>query len=791
MLGGKGNSLNQLKRQGIFVPEGYIISIDEFEKYLEYNQIECMYEYYISSNLELQERILNGCIPPHMKRKLEQTTQQMQSQGVKKFVIRSSAICEDGEIHSMAGMFESYINLDTYEAIDEAIKKVYASLFSDHVIDFMLKNEYNFELLKMAIVFQEYLPGQVSGVAFTADTVEMNEEVICISATEGECANFVGGEYASALYKINKRTQSVLCGLENHVLSPEALSQLVKVVMQIEKIKQDYQDIEWTLLNGKVCILQARSITTFKTKDFPVEYKSEIESESGWKLGEFQEPLLPFMQDIISIESDQVAKGAESTVFRLHTYVEHKIINGFSYVRTKVLEHAKEKRLAFEEYIKSFGECNKNVFDEVVLPELRKRLTQLEKYRDKALCKHEVAQYLNLAVDYLEYSWEHHWLATHGSFYVDTFYEELVSKFSQLDVENYYDLIYGESLLQKERKYLFEMAKLVKASPVLADMFKNCSSNYLLYGRLNKIKEELSEAKLLLTVIKNYLFEYGMCDAGMDAVIYPILYKAPERVIQSIREMLKLDFNVFENSILKTKQNKECLKKEIESQLTEQEVTWFREKLKVAEAAFLTNDNHNHFMERMYRSYLYLALEEAANILVQENVIKDKKDIYYLRLEEVKNLLIKSRDMKEVVHERKVIYRKQRKMYPLIQLGKEEVTEETVLRKSNETTVIQAISGLNKVITGKIVSGMQEVLEEEYILLLPHCHYEGIIKIISSIKGIIFEMGSPYDHMGIIAREMGVLAMYDAKDATTLLKDGDIVELDGINGKIRLISRMD
>ena len=49
------------------------------------------------------------------------------------------------------------------------------------------------------------------------------------------------------------------------------------------------------------------------------------------------------------------------------------------------------------------------------------------------------------------------------------------------------------------------------------------------------------------------------------------------------------------------------------------------------------------------------------------------------------------------------------------------------------------------------------------------------------------EGGSPFDHPGIIAREMDIPAIYYTRSATKRLKDGEIVELDGFAGEVRVL----
>lgn len=202
-------------------------------------------------------------------------------------------------------------------------------------------------------------------------------------------------------------------------------------------------------------------------------------------------------------------------------------------------------------------------------------------------------------------------------------------------------------------------------------------------------------------------------------------------------------------------------------------------------------------MERMYRGFLWYAVKNAAKILCNQKLIHLSEDINYLHINEICELLINPTSVDNLIADRKEVYKNQLHILAPEVLGNminEQRDNHEMMGSSDEKKdkiVIKATSGLNKVVKGKIVHGIPRNLEENSILLLPHCHFEGLIKIIGKVKGLIFNWGSPYDHLGIIAREMNIPAMYNAYDAIDLLKDGDIVELDGIRGEIKKIDRLE
>lgn len=397
-----------------------------------------------------------------------------------------------------------------------------------------------------------------------------------------------------------------------------------------------------------------------------------------------------------------------------------------------------------------------------------------------------ILEYLQISIDYLKFTLENHWPAVHGNMYIYVFHEYIKKILPQIDTENYYDLIWTESLLAKERKNLIEMADLVKGNDELLNLFENSPYDMILYEKIKKLDAE-SE---LIEKIKQHQQEYKYCDAGMDYILHSTISERPDYVISGIRDMLSIDSKKFYASLKKTKENKQRLKTEIESKLSSSEVINFRKELKKAESSFLANDNHNYYMERMYRGFLWYAVKNAAKILFNQEVIHSEKDINYLHINEICELLANPVSSATLINDRKNLYEKQLNLLApeILGLIPNEQTDTNQIPNSSvekeEQIIIKATSGLNKKVNGKIVCGIPKNLEENSIILLPHCHFEGLIRILGKVKGLIFNWGSPYDHLGIIAREMNIPAMYNAYTAMDLLKDGDIVELDGINGTI-------
>ncbi len=103
--------------------------------------------------------------------------------------------------------------------------------------------------------------------------------------------------------------------------------------------------------------------------------------------------------------------------------------------------------------------------------------------------------------------------------------------------------------------------------------------------------------------------------------------------------------------------------------------------------------------------------------------------------------------------------------------------------------ILKGISGLRKTVKATVKMGMPTYLEDECILVVPFTRCGELEPIINYVKGIIVESGSPFDHLGILAREMNIPVIYNVKNAMSILKAGDEVQLDGFVGEVKIIKR--
>jgi len=204
--------------------------------------------------------------------------------------VRSSATGEDGRDASFAGMNQTVTNVAGEGALIDAVKTCWASLFSPRVITYRASRGFMADPA-MAVVVQQMIASEQSGVAFTTDPSTGAAGHIVIEAALGLGEVVVSGKVQPDTYVVDKKTLEVRDvkighqafkierGPEGHdviveldpaqaearVLDDRALRRIAELAIAVEAHHGCPQDVEWAIASGKTWLVQARPITTLDT----------------------------------------------------------------------------------------------------------------------------------------------------------------------------------------------------------------------------------------------------------------------------------------------------------------------------------------------------------------------------------------------------------------------------------------------------------------------------------------------------------------------------------------------
>ncbi|MGY5776463.1 phosphoenolpyruvate synthase [Rhizobium sp. LEGMi135b] len=182
------------------------------------------------------------------------------------WAVRSSATAEDMPAASFAGQHESYLGLCGIDAVVDAVRRCWASLFTERAVTYRQRNGIDHGSIKMAVIAQQMVPADASGVMFTADPVSGDRTVVAIEACAGHGEALVSGSVIPQGFRFRDGQIVETAAGGGAILTAEEARDLAAVGRRIETHFGCPQDIEWCLSDHAFQIVQSRPITTL----FPV-----------------------------------------------------------------------------------------------------------------------------------------------------------------------------------------------------------------------------------------------------------------------------------------------------------------------------------------------------------------------------------------------------------------------------------------------------------------------------------------------------------------------------------------
>lgn len=202
------------------------------------------------------------------------------------FAVRSSGVAEDLDDASFAGQYETLLDVAA-PSVADAARRCVASADAAHVE--VYAGAANTPATGMAVLVQRMVPADAAGVAFSADPISGDRSVVVINAVRGLGDRLVAGEVHGDLWRVGPEGAAV--GQQPHgAIDPQTAEAVATIARRIESLRGAPQDIEWARADGKLFVLQARSITAL-----PTAPKFEIPKGTWEKdAAHFPVPVCPF-----------------------------------------------------------------------------------------------------------------------------------------------------------------------------------------------------------------------------------------------------------------------------------------------------------------------------------------------------------------------------------------------------------------------------------------------------------------------------------------------------------------
>lgn len=292
--GGKGYNLYLLSSGGFNVPEWIICGKEFFREYrhavgLSEKIQEIMLRHgddLAKTEEDIHALIMGLPLPAEIEQGIREGYARL---GKDVISVRSSAIDEDSPGLSFAGQLNSYLYISSADSAVTAIKKCWAGAYSARGLYYRRQNSLETKEIDVAVIMQEMINSDRSGVAFTADPVSGSADKVVINSVYGVGEGLVSGHLDADTYVVDKKDLSIIsrelvekktklcarpgregCGefpVEESLrdipsLDDRELKELAGICVMIEDLYIIPQDIEWAWHDGTLYILQARPITS-------------------------------------------------------------------------------------------------------------------------------------------------------------------------------------------------------------------------------------------------------------------------------------------------------------------------------------------------------------------------------------------------------------------------------------------------------------------------------------------------------------------------------------------------
>lgn len=811
--GGKGASLARLCRHGFHVPTGFVITSAAFRRFLADLGSEALAQRRDWTQDDLKhicEHLIAARIPHPLERSICRAYRRLGGQ----VAVRSSMIGEDAHAASFAGQLDTYLNVEGESELLEAVKNCWASAFNWRLFSYLSEREKAsaelIESLSMAVVIQRMVDAQAAGVAFSADPITGQSQVV-IEAVRGLGDALVRGLVEPDRWVVDARgvIAKVNPAGDQPALEDHLVLHLAGIVHQIAGTMKAPQDVEWAWDGSSFCLLQSRPITSLIGRRI---YSNAMVSE-----------MLPGLVKPL-VWSVSTTSKLKNVLGRIFTELIGPNDVDFALLAKRIHSRAYADNTLLGELLGHMG-LPPNMFEVMSRDEraaARRRMPLTRKS-------------LRTMVRLLGFAWRYTRVSGEISAFIERHSRQL-APFRQADLSDQDPRallvradrlidIYSETMwanfigpinMMGRNRMLNQLVQRWVPDIVPSDLLRglmglksleanrelenlavqarglgNIGIRLLIEGSDSAIRAALStseEGRALVKGMDAFLDRSGFLSAsGTDPSQTPWM-ENPSLIWRAIgRRALDAGDAVKENVEAIREETRRRLRATLKwphriifDRLLASTISYIR--LREATSVLISEDSFE-----MRRTFLALA-----DFLIQRGDLDERDDIFYLEYEQVRALVegqLGADAARRLVATRRAEMQADALITPPDTICGEHVPPQSVALTQDQAYLV-GISGSSGVAQGcaRVVLDPIEApatLGQDDILVVPFTDVSWT-PLFSGIGGIVAETGGQLSHSAIVAREYGLPAVVNVKHATRLIQNGQAVTVDGNTGRVYL-----
>lgn len=857
-VGGKAANLASMIAAGFPVPPGFVVTVDAYRKFLGDHGLEAAISARLGSADLSDEKQLEGAsssirsmissapIDPSMIKEIDDALAKREGSF---WAVRSSATAEDLPQASYAGQQDTYLNTRRAD-VPSRIKDCWASYWNARAIAY----RHNAKVPSMeggiAVVVQEMVDSDSSGILFTMNPVSGNKGEVVIESSWGLGESIVSGlvspdrficskspvaisekrigAKAKGIYLRDGQSRTLEIDPARQAIPSITDSQITELVALGGRIESHFglpQDIEWAISKGRVYALQSRPITTASGKDgvlwtraYGDEYWADVTSplfyswlgewlskyvlEEGYEIMGYWDlrglPLLHLHKGHIFfntavLEAVFTYNPRFSRTKELLNYFPEKDQERIANAKTKLAKRVwSEVRIAFKDPDGMITRTAK-AYDKWASGYLEKMkpfdsmdLTTLTNDELYGQYRYQVDSFLK------HYKLIRYGMVTHSIGMNLMVKRWLLDWLDDKSGALYSSLLSGlpDNKTIKTNNALIVLARSARNDPAVSGpLFSLSSAEFY-----NVLRSQPHMAKFR-GEFDGFMHEYGHRSHTRE-IYFPRWADDPTLVVDILRSLASSPDIDVERLEKDKAQQRLAAEEEIGRRVSRLRLGFFKKiifniVLGYAQTYLQFRENQRFYLDHMIARQRRIFVEYGRRFASQG--LTDKQDdIFFLSKEEIfdmsKGILT---GMKGKVAERRAEFDRYRDYLPpkFLQGGIE--FDDTVV-STDGLTKVTGTSSSPGIATGTIrvvdsIERLSEVMKDE--ILVTQNTDPGWTPVFSKLGGLITETGGILSHGAVVSREYGIPAVTAVKGARQIFHTGQRVTIDGNEGIIYLMER--
>lgn len=761
------------------------------------------------------------------------------------YAVRSSATAEDLPNASFAGQQDTYLNIKGQDELLQHVRKCWASLFTDRAIAYRAKNAFDHSEVYLSIVVQQMVIPDISGILFTADPVNGNRSVVSIDASFGLGEALVSGLVSADLYKVKKdriiykkisqKKVAIYSLPEGGTITQElpaaqqgqqALTdqQIIDLAALGKQIQQHYgtpQDIEFCMVKENFFIVQSRPITTL----YPLPEIPEQPLRVLLSFGHVQmmpNAIKPLGRSVLRTAfPPQVFVEAGSRIYiDLTDFLLSKIVRILFPKLLSSVDEAMSRSLGA--VVKRPGIFAGNLHSNTsgtarkIAAPILKKAWKILRTGDPRLAKPRIEAFMQEKMQQTRQALS----SVQGTERLKVVQQQLDGMMMDIIQEIIPYVLPGilankllEKMLVRWMGDAAELHKLNKSLPgnVTTELGLQLGDLADLLRKLPEVEEYLKTAddqtfytglaqvtggNTFRHAFEKFIDQYGMRCPGEIDLTNPRWREMPTQLLSAIFSHMR-SVKPGEHRQRFAEGEKEAAESVLRV-LSHVKDNHFNLKLAsrlIAVFRYLGGlREHHKYLMSMILDECKKAIMAEANELVTMGRLEQAQDAYFLSLEELIQMMQGdfSGNAAALVAKRKEQYQWHQNLKPprIMTSEGEIIIVPPDRRNVPEGTLIGSpvSAGTAEGIARIILMPENAVLHEGEILVSPQTD-PGWTPLFQSAKAIVTEVGGLMTHGAVVAREYGIPAVVGVDDATTLIKDGERIRVDGDQGFVEILKQ--